>query len=314
MALEDFDEANDELELDIEQLDLDAQEASEAESAQDEDLFAFPESGRGDAEVAPQVQAPLPEPTGAGVHGAGQPGSPGHDPELDEDVFDFADLFAGTGLAQAPAPEGEGFEAPSGAVDMATPASEPEPAVQPEAQPTPTVTVTPVAPVNVDQPPTPAAPRTVADLARDKVVMTLGAAFLVMNAALILLAWQANSSLHSTIADVTRTIADGVSQAAPPVQAAPRAEYAPVETTGSTTPSPEPRPLQASTLAGDTVQLARRLMNEGRYLDARRQLNHMLANQDVLTSIDREVVAEAEFLIAETYQLQGSALLQEGSR
>lgn len=355
MALEDFDEAFDELELDVERVDLTSAGGIDPGDPLDEDLFDFPPAGVFESVQergrAPEGEAPAsreeepsraePEPsTPATVaredapSDAGTAGSKGHAPDLDEDIFDFASIFAGGDVvagaiedSTAPedaVPEPVTEREPAAAAAPERPDPEPvtvqkEPARRaPAARPTPP----PIAPkpraekvggeesprVDPGAPP-PSVPVPTGGV-RDKLVMLLAIGFLVVNTALILLAWQANSSFHGTLESVSRGLAEGLSRSGgQEAQAAPKVEYVPVPTTGHPPRTPDEPPSVLGSRAGTTLESARRMIGEGAFLDARKNLYHLLANADLLT-LDREVVAEAEFLIAQTYELQGAALLE----
>ncbi len=344
MALDDFDEADQELELDLEQLDLTARGKIDPSDPLDEDLFDFPDMGIFESleeaaeasssasvtEASSPVHADEPE-VETDTWVAGTPGSPGYDPELDEDIFDFGGMpgmavsSAGESPSETAAPQGEDtFIVPE---ELTTAPSSTPTEAKSEAQeiprPTPGADTTAAPPAAHDldvelaalagSMPVPVTVPIAAEGGRDKVILALAAAFLLVNTALIFLAWQANSSFHGTLTEVTRSLAEGIAKASPPVQAAPSVEFVPVPTTGHEPHTPDLDPSDLDSLPDQALTAARRMMSEGAYIDARKQLNHLLANAD-LYPLDRELIAEAEFLIAETYELQGSALLEEAGR
>ena len=331
MALEDIDEAGEEPKLDLEQVMLDANAGTDPQGTQDEDLFDLPDmaASAADREAAtgaaggPSGDLAAVESIPEDSPVAGTPGSPGHDPELDEDLFDFGAIFAGgdivldagtevvvapdtisvvteASLDTTPQPEDEA----QAAVPAPIPAPVPPPAENDRTPALETVAAAVTSPVPI---------HVTAGSGRDRPVMVLAAVVLLVNTALILFAWQANNSFRGTIGDVTRSLAEGLANANAPAQAAPRVEYVPVPSSEDTVHARDSRPSGIESHSEQAIVIARRLMSEGRFIDARHTLCDLLSNADLL-SLDRELVAEAEFLIAETYELQGNALLGKESR
>lgn len=340
MALEDFDEAGDELELDLDQLDLSPAAGIDLDDPLNEDLFDFPVMAvfqslqQAGAEVEAQglvteadatsdilagsLVTDAPAPAAAALPAAD------YDRDLDEDIFDFDSIFAGGDVVATPAAalEPDAFDAPQAPAAPAQAAPVAAAPAQPRsgARPEPVRAHAAADPDEDDietfEVPLPSVEVPGAALGRDKLVMLLAVGFLLVNTALIMLAWQANSSFHGTLRDVSRGIAEGLSNGGPAQAAGPGANtgnsvsYVPVETTGHAprVPRETPSPIQSS--GEQTITSARVMLGSGRFLDARRNLNHLLANADLLT-LDRELIAEAEFLIAESYELQGNALLEQ---
>ncbi len=347
MALEDFDESGMEPDLGLDRIDLSAIGKIDPNDPMDEDLFEFPAMAVFDdlADTSAQVnEEPAPEPAqeAAAVAEtsepeissdpvAGTPGSPGYDAKLDEDLFDFAAIFVGEGAPEASTSSGDNdvFVVPEAATASGSAPSSPQPppTAAPSSSPSPSAPAAdePVAaPLGsaaedelialADAGHSPITVPVVAGGSRDKLVMMLAVGFLLVNTALIVLAWQANSSFHGTLRDVTTGIADGISSATNrPAQAAPSIQYVPVQTTGHTPRSPGLSPSKLDGLGEQTITSARQMIAEGRYIDARRDLNHLLANHRLLL-LNAEIIAEAEFLIAETYELQGNALIEQEAR
>jgi len=325
MALEDIDEAGEEPTLDLEQAALDADAGTDPQDPRDEDLFDLPDTGA----AAPELEASEAHAImGRAVEDppvAGTPGTPGHDPELDEDVFDFGAIFAGgdivleagSDVVVAPDTISVVSQGPSDTLELpeepaplapadplpapaeSGPTALPEPSPEPSPEPV-------VAPAQAPAHPTEG---------RDRPFMVLAGVLLLANSALILFVWQANNSFRGTISEVTRSLAEGLASATAPAQAAPRVEPAPAPapSAADAAQARDSRPSGLESHAEQAIVISRRLMSEGRFIDARTTLCDLLSNADLL-SLDRELIAEAEFLIAETYERQGSALLMEESR
>lgn len=340
MALEDFDESGDSLELDMDQLDITPAKAGiDPDDPLNADLFDFSEMAIFDKLQVAAEQATAEEASGTTDEPAEQPAaeelgvdpppsSPRHasyDPKLDEDIFNFSEIFAGGDVVAnaAGVTVEDTFVVPHAVPEAApTPAGPgasqgaPSPVAADELQPA-------APPISTDEEDelialagtglAPIAIPVVSEGPKDKLVMMLAAGFLVVNTALILLAWQANSSFHDTLRDVTRGITDGLSEVANrPAQAAQAGpvQFVPVPTTGHQPRSADQRSTELHSMPQKAILDARRWMGEGHYIDARRNLYHLLANRDLI-ALPTELVAEAEFLIAETYELQGSALIAE---
>ncbi len=343
MALEDFDEADEELDIELEKLDLTAtNEGIDPNDPLNEDLFDFPvmpafavvpettSQEESDA-VAPAEDAPPADaaPTTAEEEPAQAPSSPGapnYDPDLDEDLFNFSEIFAGGDIvadAAGVTPE-DTFIVPDTLVSPEPPVASSDPI--------------PAPPVESDSPPAKSAPRrartereehdldeidlsaelaaasapiavpvTAVSSGRDKLVLVLSICFLVVNTALILLAWQANSSFHATVKGVAEGIADGLSRQTQ--AAAPDVRLIPVPSTSGPPQEIDLRPSLLDVRPVRSIERARGMMAEGYYLDARRVLYHLLANRDMVP-LTEELAIEAEYLVAQTYELQGKALAE----
>ena len=287
----------------------------------DEDLFDFPVS------VQPTVPS-TPSPAGdahdpippalpntdvrASVTPSGpapsSPEHPAYDPELDEDLFNFSQIFSGSDVV-APVPMDE--PSPLESAEFTLPETsdpDPEPTTSTEAADDHVpVTSAPSAPPAADlvpQQPPPPIPEAPAQ-PKGRLVELLVIAFLLVNTGIIVLAWQASSSFQDTLSEVTRTVADTISRQ--PSSAGPPITYVPFPVEEESTPSNDQDPSELEDLQVQSVGIARRLIEEGQYMDARRRLYLLLANQD-LTSLDERLVTETEYLIAETYERQAQTL------
>lgn len=249
------------------------------------------------------------------------PRSPYHDSAVDEDLYDFPDVFAGGRSTEevSPAtdlppprpldPLGLGLDkgkargeesAPPPPAESGTPGA-PAAAATPGAEPT----FTAAGPLTVAPPTT--FPTSIPTTARGRLLEVLAVAFLVLNTGLVLFAWQANSSFHDTLEAVTRNVSETL--AAGRSAQAPVVVPMPVPDAGAATPNEAPSPLTDYSI--ESLEAARELLAAGRYMDARRRLYRLLANADA-AGIEPRVTTEAEFLIAESYELQGRALAEEG--
>lgn len=290
MALEDFDETGQEPEIDPGRVDLDP-----SQGAAEEDLFDLApleeEGPQGAHEWAPAASAGQPSALIPGT-----PGTPGYDPELDKDIFDFNTAFTGAQVTHEDVP----VPAPSPAVKVET--STDEELVgstgTEESAGSPTIS---------------AAGNPASEPRRDRLVLTLAGGFLLANTALILFAWQANRSFQSSIVEASRTIADGLARSNTSAQAAMALQRPPAPVTSPEPVSSYQAPVALGSHAEHTITIARDMLEAGRYIDARRTLSNLLANSDRLR-LGRELVAEAEFLIAESYEQQGYSLLGESAR
>ncbi|TDJ65888.1 MAG: hypothetical protein E2O39_17365 [Planctomycetota bacterium] len=278
----------------------------------DEDLFEFPQPGAGEGsragltvaqevalaiEGSNEILAHAPRPAPGGTEGL--------DP--DEDIFNFHELFTAAEsqagdevIAHYSAPEPDG----------ARPAASSGPA----AGPTRTVAPAPEAPRSAPAR-APVAPPVAAletggssGALEHRLVLALALGFILVNAALILTAWQASESFQSTLdyvrTDLSSTLTDlrvqnELHAAAPAITPAPA-------------PAPDPGP-QAPTPLGSfstlELALAQREIEAGAHGAARTRLYRMLANADRLV-LEAAELADAEYLIAETYFAQGESLAE----
>ena len=294
--------------------------------------------------------------------------------DLDEDLFNFGPLFDATQPLSSPRRCGghrrprrtrgarSGCEtrtsrpgcqrgrsgpprpAPAPAQAPAAPAATPAAATPSAAQPTGAAPA--LAPVATDEYLASAmAPPAGADWSpepkRGKLIEILALSFLVLNTAMIVLAWRAGSDFRETLAAVTRTVTDSVAeghaqgqlrgaasqpqdtQASVPVNpevtetnvdsGADQGNGTQNQATSSNgrDPSQEPpsirQPEQAPSDLLDmpqaSLELAMERIEAGRYTEARRGLFRLLANRD-RTALSDEMVAQAELLIARAFAAQ----------
>lgn len=325
---------------------------------EDEDLFDFPVapaySSGGMPTGAPQrEEAPSASTEAAPKSAEAAPAKPvpamnEGDFDLDEDLFDFGTLFDATqplstaedaaALAALDDQESEAIPAPAPAQPTT-----PQPAAAPKAssQPTPSPKVTQTnmprptanagaaagsttselvaaglaAPASMDWSPEPK---------RGRLIEILAVCFLLLNSALILLAWRAGSDFRETLAAVTRTVTDSVAEGHargqlqnPPVERPPSQASLPVEPdvtntkvdeqdlpTPSTAPKrPEQAPSDLLDMPQAALELAMERIAAGRYDEARRGLFRLLANRD-RTALSDAMVVQAEMLIARAFAAQ----------
>lgn len=149
--------------------------------------------------------------------------------------------------------------------------------------------------------------------------------FLLVNTGIFMLAHQASNNVNSSISEATGLLAEALSQrgGAPTYGSAP-ASISPVvtHTVEPTAPAKvEPEPLPAPTepwvdprdYSGAhefAVGNAKALMGEGRFEDARRLLNHVLANQ-ARVPLAPALREEIDYLIPLTYYEQGRSIAPE---
>lgn len=279
----------------------------------DEDLFEFPQPETGDGlavarEAALAIGAPSEILVRAPRSAPG--GTEGLDP--DEDIFDFHELFT---VAESEAgdeviayyAEPEADEAPPSAE---APEPPPEPA-RPVAQAPVHARISPSpATVGTGAPPVASMPTgTSSSPVENRLVLTLALGFILVNAALILTAWQASESFQSTLdyvrTDLTSALTDLRLQ-----NELHAASPAPVLTPvpGPVLVPQAPTPLASfSTLE---LSLAQELIEAGAHSDARMRLYRLLANADRLV-LEEAQIADAEYMIAEAYFAQGESLPEE---
>lgn len=156
-----------------------------------------------------------------------------------------------------------------------------------------------------------------------KLVWALVVCFLLVNTGIFMLAHQASTNVNTSISEATGLLAQALSQRgeAPTYGSAP-ASLAPAVTHTVQPPAPaEPEPLPVPTepwvdprdYAGAhefAVGNAKVLMGEGRFEDARRLLNHVLANQ-ARVPLAPALREEIDYLIPLTYYEQGRSIAPE---
>lgn len=323
----------------------------------DEDLFDFPDvapsaaAQDGGPSDGPPEDLPLDDVEPIAVEAELEEPSPEPEPvsadgdhfadlenlEVDDDIFDFDEVF----LAASPStPTTFEFDAPEEEPVAADP--EPEspapvetivaadgPAAEGQSQPKPKPHA-PAKPAPRNEHPRlsrplasaqapgfdPSAPPVFpADLVvpakRGRLIEILAVAFLVLNTSLILFAWRAGDDFRATLVQVTGAVTDAVAQgqlqagsAQPIVVEVPvPAPADPVVEVAQDAPPITP-------LERTALELAQDRLDAGRFEDARRGLFNMLAGQD-RAALPVEVVAEAELLIARSYYLQGQAVRED---
>lgn len=269
---------------------------------------------------SPRAKSGVPSGSDAANHDLSplSPRSPYFDAAVDADLFDFPDVFAGSRetLAVQPAtdlpparpldPLGLGLERGKARPEEPAPTSpEVNRGAKPAEKHTPFTGEVDLAagPLTVAPPTlyTAALPST----ARGRLLEVLALAFLVLNTGLVLFAWQANSSFHDTLESVTRTVSEAlaagqgtreVTVVRPPV--------------AGPAPTLDEAPSALTDYSLESLEAARELLAAGRYMDARKRLYRLLASADA-AGLEPRVATEAEFLIAESYELQGRALAEE---
>ncbi|MEM6571549.1 MAG: hypothetical protein AAF957_24265 [Planctomycetota bacterium] len=153
-------------------------------------------------------------------------------------------------------------------------------------------------------------------------VWALVACFLLINTGIFFLAHQASSNFQTSITQATGLLAEAIARqnandtrASAPVVIAPAVEHTVVET-------PEEEQFQPDAWIDPTdyrsphefaVGNAKALLAEGRFEDARRLLNHVLANQSRVP-LAPSLREEIDYLIPLTYYEQGRATAPEVQR
>ncbi|HPF12704.1 MAG: hypothetical protein H6830_09555 [Planctomycetes bacterium] len=318
-------------------------------SPEDEDLFDFPVSPAY-ADAQQPAAGGVPQPSEGAPKSVAQPKATEAqvgallDPELDEDLFDFEPLYQATQprvdpnalidlettddvplvvepqpvaasanplpTAQAPKSASKAQETPQLAPQSA-PQSAPQAAPRARQRTTTSESTIPAAmwvPPQIDLGPEPK---------RGRLIELLALSFLVINSALVLLAWRAGDHFRETLAAVTRTVSDAVAdghaqgQASQPLVFGSGSQMgsAPVQPDVTTTEvikqeSPrEQAPSDLLDLPQASLDLARERIRKGRYAEARRDLFRLLANRD-RTALSDAMVVEAETLVAEAFAAQ----------
>jgi len=329
-----------------------------------------PATARATAPATVPAPAPAPALPSVTASASGASSAPMAEADLDDDLFQFPDVFSGALLATpledtahvsvqsdnfvvddpSSEPAAETLQDPAAPAPSPIPAPAPAPAPAQQTSPEPQTLQPQSPPVPAAAAPAPApAPTTVgaqrtpsgghapaqpgfdptpkyqgyqpylppsdeeltANAApaagRSHLTEILAVGFLVLNVALVLFAYQANTSFHETLAEVTRSVAETLTnnqaqaQERPPTIAFPLPPL--TQDPGNQLPD------QSADLRLQSMALARRMVEEERYFDARRVLYRLLANRD-LAALDEAFVAQAEYLIAESYELQGKALAE----
>jgi len=222
--------------------------------------------------------------------------------DIDEDLFDFGQLFSPNDLAEAgehiskadlfdetvpanvePVVEEEVAEAPAAAVSTgaATPA-------EAAAVATPSVQ-----PVMVAAPASPI---------KTRVLIGLLASVLLLSALLIMIAWQTSRAFQNTLEGVRADLtANGGGRQQPIVIQVPGPNPAAITETNTQAPVP------LDDYEAQELSIARSELAAAQYSTARVRLFSLLANRDRL-NMSGDAVADAEYLIAESYLMQAKNL------
>lgn len=248
-----------------------------------------------------------------------------YDPELDEDIFNFAELFtagevdAGNDIIPAAAlfEEPERTEEP----ESRSAAQAPVPSgLEPAAAP-PTTAASPKAPVRPRRSPYSGAepPQSYTidtgeeNPFRNRLVVTFIAGFLITNAVLGVLAWRIGNNFQETLDSVRQQLAEP----RPVILQGPTTALLPEATPELPSAAPDaplrkasvdqPAPALLESYEALELRLAEAAIEEGRFHAARMRLYRLLVNRDRQALLD-ETIAQAEFMIARSYLVQGEAL------
>jgi hypothetical protein len=309
-------------------------EEAPAENEASADVPTLPEAptapqAQTKAEEAPAATAEAePATTAAPIAGAAQQN---YDPELDEDIFNFAELFtsseseAGNDVipaealfedpsaeaaevtveepVDAPAPIAEPTQAPAATAPAKPAASTPEAVVPPVAMPTRQRRISTApseAPTNITFDVGAENPL------RNRMVMIFVIGFVVTNLLLAVLAWRIGDSFKDTLESVRAELSEPrqvIVQGGPNgTPAAPPTQDTQAVTQVEVVDQPAPELVEPfETLE---LRLAQQEITEGRFHSARRRLNRLLSNQD-RSPMQPGTIAEAEFMIARSFLEHG---------
>lgn len=152
--------------------------------------------------------------------------------------------------------------------------------------------------------------------ARSKLLWVLVACFLLANGGVFMMTQQQNQNVNQTLVAVTSTLAEAVargSSAAPRETPAYR-EPGPSDVAPVGAPAPMLDPADFSNTNELGLHNARRLIEQGAYAEARRNLFFILANQDRSTPLTPTLREDIDYLIALTYYDQGRSIAVEEAR
>jgi hypothetical protein len=157
-------------------------------------------------------------------------------------------------------------------------------------------------PTSIDLPP-----------ARSKLLWVLVGCFLLANGGVFLMTQQQNQSVNQTLVAVTSTLAEAVARGS---HSAPRDAQAYRDPVASgADPAHAAAPVLDSADFSSSNELglhnARRLIEQGAYSEARRNLFFILANQDRSTPLTPALREDIDYLIALTYYDQGRSIAVE---
>jgi hypothetical protein len=160
-------------------------------------------------------------------------------------------------------------------------------------------------PTSIDLPP-----------ARSKLLWVLVGCFLLANCGIFLMTQQQSQSVNQTLVAVTSTLAEAVARSsnAAPREAPPYREpgASDVDPARAALPMLDPADFSNSNELG--LHNARRLIEQGAYAEARRNLFFILANQDRSTPLTPSLREDIDYLIALTYYDQGRSIAVEEPR
>jgi len=325
MALDDFTTAEEEEEAGV------VSNFFAEREALDEDLFDFPPVVFGDPKndvVAEQPPAPLPDEEARAEAAAEVTSSPmakveapapapqeteapapqaielevaaavpEHSADPDEDLFDFGELFSPMDLAAS-----DDHLSKADLFDETVPAITPEVAHDPVA----------VAPAIIAEAPAgvpahaPATPQRIVAVAapqspiRTRVLFGLVGSILLLNAILIMIAWQTSRAFQTTLEGVRADLSSQPAITRPIVIQAPAPGAVPA---GSNAQPAVP----LDDYETQELSLARGQLASGQFAEARIRLYQLIANRDRMNLTDN-AIADAEYLIAESYFMQAKSL------
>ena len=163
-----------------------------------------------------------------------------------------------------------------------------------------------------------------------KLMWALIACFLMVNTGIFMLAHQASTNVNTSISEATGLLAQALAQrgeaptygSAPPILAPDVTHTVETNDPAEAGDKPEPLPVPVEPWIDPrnyegthefAVGRAKALLAEGRFEDARRLLNHVLANQDRVP-LAPSLREEIDYLIPLTYYEQGRSIAPEVSQ
>ena len=142
-----------------------------------------------------------------------------------------------------------------------------------------------------------------------RMVIAIAAAFLLVNVSLVVVATQLSSSMHRAIDGVREDLRGSLPSGGDvPIQVVLPQDTVHAGHAGHAGRTAEPpvRKTELIDIPARELELAHRELERGDFPDARRRLYRLLANRDRLI-ISSDVLAEAEFLVAESYLLEAKS-------
>ena len=245
------------------------------------------------ADAEPKISAPESESISPDAAPTATSGDP------DEDLFEFGQLFSPADLAAS-----SEHIAKADLFEETVPAAEPEASPEAEAASVDSGSVTYAGTESEVAAPLPIQPVILAAPAspiRTRVLFGLIGSVLLLNAVLILMAWQASRAFQSTLEGVRADMLTNGGQTQPTVIQAPTIAQ-------NRTQNPD---LQVAVPLDDyeaqELSIARSELEVGKFSTARVRLFSLLANRDRL-NVTEDAIADAEYLIAESYIQQAKSL------